>query len=78
MRVLSETLDLKKTPKNISPIGVLVRYRVLNGEDLTIMREIWLKRLVRLTQIVAFSMLSCISNQIVSLISMLSLRYVFR
>jgi len=35
MSVLSETMSLRRPPKNISPIDVLIRYRVLHGEYLT-------------------------------------------
>jgi len=35
MRVLSETLGLKRPLKKISTLGVPIRYWVLNGEDLT-------------------------------------------
>lgn len=34
--VLSEILDLRRPTKNISPIEVSIRYRILNGENLTI------------------------------------------
>ena len=36
MGVLSETLGLRRPPRKISPMGVPIRYRVLNDEDLTI------------------------------------------
>ena len=34
--VLSETLGVKRSPKKKFPMGVPIRYQVLNGEDLTI------------------------------------------
>ena len=65
MRVLSETLGLKRPLKKISTLGVPIRYWVLNGEDLTNVDGLKRIKSLKMTKLYMWH-ISCVSELIVT------------